>query len=282
MLTTIETLKPELRKSERKVADFVLARPHMVINLSIALLAIKADVSEPTIVRFCRAVGCKGFQDFKLKLAQSLASGIRYFHQDVLPGEPPDDLTVQVFDQVIIHLMEVRNRLNSEALQKAIATLARAKRIDFYSSASCGFINTDIPYRFIRLGIPTIVYTDPHLHSMAAAFLQPDTAVVALCPTDQTSDLIPSLELALEAGAQVIGIMKNGCPLADHCHISLFMSAGEKFKIPGSSIIPVVQQVIIDVLAAGVALQRSPEFLEQVRRIERSIDEKRIYSGKRL
>ena len=54
----------KLRKSERKVADFVLKNPLNVIHMRIVDLAKEAEVSEPTVVRFCRAVGCEGFQDF--------------------------------------------------------------------------------------------------------------------------------------------------------------------------------------------------------------------------
>ena len=65
---TISDTLPELRKSERKVADFVLRNPLQVIRMRIVDLAQEAGVSEPTVVRFCRAVGCRGFQDFKLVL----------------------------------------------------------------------------------------------------------------------------------------------------------------------------------------------------------------------
>ena len=64
-----------LRKSEVKVANYVLNDPAAVMHSSMADLANEVGVSEPTIVRFCRAVGCLGFQDLKLKLAQSLAAG---------------------------------------------------------------------------------------------------------------------------------------------------------------------------------------------------------------
>ena len=70
---TISDTLPALRKSERKVADFVLKSPLNVIRMRIVDLAKQAGVSEPTVVRFCRAVGCRGFQDFKMALAQQLA-----------------------------------------------------------------------------------------------------------------------------------------------------------------------------------------------------------------
>ncbi len=66
------------RRSEQKVARFVLRNPDEVIHMRIVDLATEAKVSEPTVVRFCRALGCNGFQDFKLQLAQMLASGSQF------------------------------------------------------------------------------------------------------------------------------------------------------------------------------------------------------------
>ena len=59
---TISDSLTTLRKSERKVAEFVLKDPLAVIRMRIVDLAQHAEVSEPTVVRFCRAVGCNGFQ----------------------------------------------------------------------------------------------------------------------------------------------------------------------------------------------------------------------------
>jgi len=69
---------PAMHRSERKVAEFVLSRPAEVVRMRIVDLAEQADVSEPTVIRFCRAVGCNGFLDFKLSLSQQLVASPSY------------------------------------------------------------------------------------------------------------------------------------------------------------------------------------------------------------
>lgn len=49
-------------KSERKVAEVIMASPQTAIHSSIATLAKMADVSEPTVNRFCRRLDTKGFR----------------------------------------------------------------------------------------------------------------------------------------------------------------------------------------------------------------------------
>ncbi len=72
IISQIDSHLADLRPSEQRVARFVLGRPTVVVEMSIADLAERADVSEPTIMRFCKAIGCMGFMDFKLSLARDL------------------------------------------------------------------------------------------------------------------------------------------------------------------------------------------------------------------
>ena len=81
MLERIHTQLPHLSKSERKVAEAILAAPQNAIRSSIAQLASRAGVSDPTVNRFCHRMQTKGFPDFKLQLAQCPATGT--------PGQPP-------------------------------------------------------------------------------------------------------------------------------------------------------------------------------------------------
>lgn len=75
MLEKIQSQLEHLSKSERKVAEVILASPDNAIHSSIAALALEANVSEPTVNRFCRSMDTRGFPDFKLHLAQSMANG---------------------------------------------------------------------------------------------------------------------------------------------------------------------------------------------------------------
>jgi RpiR family transcriptional regulator, carbohydrate utilization regulator len=72
IITAIEASLDSLRPSELVVARFVLGRPSVVVHMSIADIAEQCAVSEPTIMRFCKALGCLGFIEFKLALARDL------------------------------------------------------------------------------------------------------------------------------------------------------------------------------------------------------------------
>ena len=92
---------PALRKSEAKVADFVLAHANDVINMRIVDLAAQSEVSEPTVIRFCRALGFDGFQSFKLQLAQQIGMGSVYTQFAVDDSDTVNDLCSKVFDTTV-------------------------------------------------------------------------------------------------------------------------------------------------------------------------------------
>ena len=86
ILSQIKDSYRELRRAERRVADVVLADVTFSVDASNAEIARRAEVSEPTVTRFCRAIGCDGVRDFKLKLAQSVVVGRLY----LAPAPPPE------------------------------------------------------------------------------------------------------------------------------------------------------------------------------------------------
>ncbi|EBX2782511.1 transcriptional regulator, partial [Salmonella enterica subsp. enterica serovar Hadar] len=101
LLQHIAQSRQQLRKSELKVADHVLNDPASVMHSSMAELAHGVGVSEPTIVRFCRAIGCSGFQDLKLKLAQSLAAGASFGQFSIHESDSVADFSLKIFDTTL-------------------------------------------------------------------------------------------------------------------------------------------------------------------------------------
>jgi DNA-binding MurR/RpiR family transcriptional regulator len=61
----------------------VLEHPRKVLGEPIAEIARLAEVSQPTVIRFCRSLGFLGLADFKLKFASSLTGTIPVRHSQV-------------------------------------------------------------------------------------------------------------------------------------------------------------------------------------------------------
>jgi len=269
----------ELRKSERKVADFVLKNPLKVIRMRIVDLAKEAAVSEPTVVRFCRAVGCHGFQDFKLALAQQLASSPSYGQIAVTDTDSTREYTHKVFDSTVDTLLKVREHLVLKNLEAAVAAICAANRVEFYGFGSSSAVAFDAQHKFFRLQITSAAYSDPHLQNMSATSLQPNDVVIAISQSGRTQALLDSMELVKEVGGIVIALAPSGSPVARKATIAIEVDAKEDIQIYTPLSSRIAHLVVIDVLAIGVAQKKGPQLQEHLQQLQAGLSSLRTRNG---
>jgi RpiR family carbohydrate utilization transcriptional regulator len=270
LIRRIADNRSKLRKSEARVADYVLAQASDVINMRIADLAANADVSEPTVIRFCRAIGFDGFQSFKLQLAQQLVMGSVYTQFAVDDSDTVTDLRNKVFDSTVGSLLTVRDELDPDVLENAINTIANARRVEFYGFGASGSVAADAQHKFFRLQLSTAAYTDPHIQRMSAVSLGEGDVVVAISQSGRTSALLESVALARDAGATVIGLAPAGTPICQQCSIPITVNMEEDLQAATPVSSRIAHLVVIDVLATGVARHRKPLLEEHLDRLEKS------------
>ena len=270
LIRRIADNQQKLRKSEAKVASYVLANANDVIKMRIVDLAANSEVSEPTVIRFCRALGFDGFQSFKLQLAQQLGMGSVYTQFAVDDNDTVTDLRNKVFDTTVGSLLTVRDELNADVVEHAISTISNARRVEFYGFGASGSVAADAQHKFFRLQLSTAAYTDPHIQHMSAIALGSDDVVVAISQSGETQALLQSVRLAREAGAKVIGLAPESTSLSEQCSIPIYVNMEEDLQsyTPVSS--RIAHLVVIDVLATGVARHRKPLLKEHLKRLEKS------------
>ncbi|WP_020650195.1 MULTISPECIES: SIS domain-containing protein [Solimonas] len=277
LLARIAATRETLRKSERAVAAFVLAQPGEVLHLSIAELAHRAGVSQPTVARFAAALGFSGYREFKLRLAQSLASGVPFVHQDVGPDDSLELVAPKVFDRTIGALLDVRNHLDGGELARAVKLLAKARRLDFYGIGNSGIVALDGQHKFFRYGTPCVAYIDTHTMLMAATVLGRGDVVVAISATGRTTDMLAAVEIARESGAGVIAITASGSPLAQLATVTLAADVAEDPDVYTPMISRIAHLAILDVLAVGTALALGPALLKRLERGKQTLRDKRVH-----
>lgn len=271
LLKSIAEAKPKLRKSEQKVADFVLTNPSEVIHMRIVDLAAEANVSEPTVVRFCRALHYDGFQDFKLTLAQGLASTNSFEQFSLDSKDTVAEFQQKIFDSMIGNLINIRDQLDSETLEEAIDALAKAKRIEFYGFGASAAVCSDAQHKFYRLQISAAAYSDPHMQTISAVSLSEGDVVVAVSQTGRTKDLLHSASLVNQAKATLITLCPSQTPLADLATIPIHIDVEEDKDLSTLMSSRVLHLVVIDVLAVGVAMKMGPALVDHLKTIKRSL-----------
>jgi len=271
LLKKTTTIIGDLNPSEAKVARYVLSSPDKVVRQSIAILAQAAEVSEPTVMRFCRSLGCTGFQDFKLNLAVSLAGNTPYVHTSITQ----DDTTAQMAEKICQYssnsLRVLSESLDIESLSQAIQILNNAGRIEIYGSGASGIVALDAQHKLFRTQVPTVAYRDSHMQMMSASSLDENCVALAFSYTGRSLNIIEAAKLAAKRGAVVVGVTDKDSPLAEFCDPVINNPNIEDTVLFAPMVSRICQLTIVDILATGVAMEKGLDAWEHLKKIKQSV-----------
>ncbi|MFZ3285232.1 MAG: glucokinase [Telluria sp.] len=250
----VQQLKHELSPAEQRVATLVLEHPRKVLGEPIAEIARLADVSQPTVIRFCRSLGFLGLADFKLKFASSLTGTIPVRHSQVRISDSTHDLSAKVIDNTVSAILKFRDQLDVASIDRAIGLLRKANRVEFYAVGNSRVVALDGQHKFFRFRIPTSSYGDAHLFKLAAELLNPGDVVIAISTTGQVPELLAAVDAARAAGADVIAITSSKSALAKKASICLAVDHSEDSTTFLSMISRMLQLLLIDIMSVGISL----------------------------
>lgn len=141
------------------------------MQMSVSEAARDIGVGESTVIRFCRALGYKGYQEFKLRLAQDQVEPVEYIHENISFADNTAELAQKVFQTNSKAVEDTGKALDPEMVEVAAQALAKAGRIDIYGVGYSSFTALDAKFKFVRLGLVADAHGDAHLQVMAAASL---------------------------------------------------------------------------------------------------------------
>ena len=271
LLKKTTTIIGELNPSEAKVARYVLSSPDKVVRQSIAFLAQAAEVSEPTVMRFCRSLGCGGYQDFKLNLAVSLAAHTPYVHTSITQNDTTAQMAEKICQYSSNSLRVLSESLDMDSIGKAIQILNNAGRIEIYGSGASGIVALDAQHKLFRTQVPTVAYRDSHLQMMSASSLDENCVALVFSYTGRSLNIIEAAKLAKERGAVVVGITDKDSPLAEFCDPVVNNPNIEDTVLFAPMVSRICQLAIVDILATGVAMEKGLDAWEHLKKIKQSV-----------
>ncbi len=258
LLDRVRSASEGLSPAEKRVANFVLDNPRTVLNDPIAVIAQGAEVSQPTVIRFCRSLGFQGLADFKLKLGSGLTGTLPVQRTQVRRQDGIADLCAKVLDNTISAIVQFRESLNVESVDKAIALLREARRVEFYAMGNSAVVALDAQHKLVRFRIPSVAHTDASMHSMAAELLGPNDLAVFISSSGQPPELARAAAHALERGASVIAITASQSPLARKSTVCIAVDHGEDSSSFVSMISRILHLLVVDMMSVGLAVRRTP------------------------
>lgn len=271
IISRITELFIELSSAEKRIAQFILDEADAVTALPIAELARQANVSQASITRFAKTLGCRDVRDLKVKLAQSLAVGQRFIHEE------PDLEGIQGIYETIINVLTINRRtIDEPALAKAVEWLSDARQILAIGMGGGSTIcAAEVQHRLFRLGLAVTAQSDGLLVRMMAAAVARQDVVVALSLGGYTQEVVESAAIARQYGAKVVAITPAGTPLAAQADVLLALVVRENDYIYKPSTSRYAMLAMVDVLATALAMANKRQSRDRLRRIKLALDSHR-------
>lgn len=259
----------QLSKAEAKVARTVLADPEAAIRQSLATLARAAEVSEPTVLRFCRRFGLEGYPEFKLRLAQDLVAGVPFVSPHVSAGDDMGTLSRKIFSSTIATIQATAATLDPDRLERAVTALVQAGRIVVFGVGGSASVALDAYHKLVRLTFACQHASDPVLARMMLPAMQPDDVLLAFSYTGRTTAVLDLAEEAARRGVRVIAVTVAASPLAALADPALLIAEAEDSDLFTPMATRIAMLAMTDILGTAVALAGGRETTERLAAIKR-------------
>jgi glucokinase len=256
LLERVRTAIDGLSPAERRVAGYVLDNPRAALNEPIALIAQGAEVSQPTVIRFCRSLGFQGLSDFKLKLGSGLTGTMPTQRTQVRREDSTGDLCAKVLDNTISTIVQFRESLNVEAVHRAIELMRHARRVELFGMRNSAVVAIDAQHKLFRFRVPSAAHTDASTFAMAAELLGPHDVALFVSSSGQPPELARAATLALERGAAVISVTAAQSPLARRSTVCIPVEHSEDADTFVSMLSRILHLLVVDMVSVGMAVRR--------------------------
>lgn len=147
-------VKPDkMTSTEKIVAEYIVEHKEEILFLTIGQLASTLNISEATISRFVRHVGCKNFKHLKqVVMEQTVQKGAaQKLANTLLTGE--GDLLENWMEQQQYNLQKTLELMSKSEFDRASRTLAEAHRVFIYAKNASRALAQLLEFRLRRLGI---------------------------------------------------------------------------------------------------------------------------------
>ena len=251
IFTQIRSHYNNFTRAEKKVADFVLKDPRTVLYMSITDLADACGVGDTSVFRFCRDLDLKGYQEFKMAIAQGVSADEE---QPKASGAVVQEDTLaetihNVYSTSLGAIKETNDLISEQQITQAVQWMIDADRILFFGVGASMITAMDGYNKFMRI-IPKACFTiDSHLQSMAASLMNEKDLAILFSYSGSTKDTVDIARIAKSRGAKVISITRFvKSPLTAHSDLTLLCGANEGPYQSGSLSSKIAQLFLLDIL----------------------------------
>ena len=270
----------ELTAAEKKTADYIMNNRGRSQYLSIAELAEYSGVAEATVSRFSRRLGYKGFNAFRLALANasySLAPEAGLLSGPIEPTDSFEQMCQKLCsaDQAAIH--QTLELIDEDKIRLAADMLHAAGRVVCMGQGGSMLLAQDAGHLFSTVSGKFYAVADSHTQIMTAVNMNCDDVILFFSYSGATKELIDTMHAAKSRGVKTLLITRflksPGAQLAD---LVLPCGANESPLQLGSIPAKIAQLFLLDVLFSEYCRRDLESCRESRERLAAALESKHL------
>ena len=277
-LLILREMRDELPNSERKIAEYILRNPNETLLMTASNLGEKSGTSSAAVIRLCKSLKLKGFQDLKIRVAGDLQREYSVDERDIKKDESIESILNKVTKVSKHTIQETADLLDAEQLRQAVELILQSKNIHLFGVGASGIATVDAQQKFLRINRNAIVFPDLHTAATTIANGTKNDLLIAISFSGETREVIKLLDIAKKVGMKTISLTKYGhSTVAKLAEINLFTSATKEANFrSGATSSRLAQLHVIDILFMCVAsktFDETVEYLDSTHQVIKSLYE---------
>ena len=245
----------QLTAAERRIADYVSSHQKEAPFLSISEMAEQVGVAEATVTRFCRRLGFKGYNAFKLELVNAAAFQApgNPLAGEVLPEDSPEDMCRKISSAHIQAIERTRELIRPQSIARAADLLLAARHVICMGQGGSMILAQEAAHLF-STALPNFnAVPDSHMQAIRASLLDSRDAILYFSYSGSTRDLAEMMKIVRQREIPLILVTRfPNCPCAAEASVVLECGSQESPLQLGSVAAKMAQLYLIDVLFSEV------------------------------
>ncbi len=209
VISKIVSMQYSFTLSENEISQYVINNPDLVVSSTITTIAKETGTSEASINRFCKKIGYKGFNGFKIALAQE------NFYNNMMKQNTysvENGFISSVTADYRQMLMNTSAILDENTVLEAVNAVKSAKNIHIFSLSNLSIIANELQFRFDQIGFHSKAYTDILEMRIQATNITAGDLSIIIAPTISMRDIFQIAGASLERGAKNLTITSYDSP----------------------------------------------------------------------
>lgn len=210
VLNQICTLYDSFFETEKKIGDYIIRNPKDIVDVTVGELAVKCQVSEASISRFCKKIGLKGFHHLKISIAKELVNkeDNEEYSNDISIDNKKQSLK-SILANKVAELTQTVSMMDTDNLDEILNKINNARSVLFAAAGNTIPVAMDGAYKLNQIGIPAI--STPVLETQLAYSynLTADDVVIAISNSGESTGVINIIEAAKQNKAITISITNH-------------------------------------------------------------------------